>query len=128
MKTYKSFIVVFGTLLAGTAVGYCQNVQKNIDWDYMGVRPTRDINEGEELKVQDLEQIPLEPKTALEIRKDNVKSIMSAIDRNAKRAITKSQLLMYSDLSKQAPAVDRPKPEFEPERGCVAVHRYGPQP
>jgi flagella basal body P-ring formation protein FlgA len=93
----------------------------------MGVRPIRDIAKGEEIKQADVEQIALKKDTEIDIRRDNIKSIMSAVDRHAKRTIKKGELLMYKDFSTQSYG-ERPKPEFEPTEGCSNFHRYGPQP
>lgn len=128
MKAGKILVGLgFCTIFLAVA-GYCQTSQTAVDWDYMGVRPIHDLAQDVEIKQKDIEQVPLSKNASIEIRRDNVKSIMSAVDRRTKRVIKKGELLMYSDLGTQSYFIDRPKPEFEPKNGCTVSYPYGFKP
>lgn len=128
MKAGKILVGLgFCTVFLAVA-GYCQTSQTAVDWDYMGVRAIRDLAKDEEITPKDIEQVKLKQNTSIEIRSDNVKSLMSAVDRRTKRVIKKGELLMYADLGTQKYAIDRSKPEFEPKDSHLVTYPYGFKP
>jgi len=127
----KIWMVLIGASCCATFVcmtGICQTASPEIDWDYMGVRPIRDLAQDEEIKLKDIEQVSLSKNTSISIRCDNVKSTMSAVDRRTKRALKKGELLLYSDLGTQRYVVERYQPEFQSGKTHVISYPYGPKP
>ncbi|MDP3507763.1 MAG: hypothetical protein Q8T09_07205 [Candidatus Melainabacteria bacterium] len=92
--------------------GQCQT-SKEVNWNYMGVYASKSIPAGAEVKFADIEQKPLSNTTKPSILADNIKSTFSAVDRRAKRTISKGELLMKTDFGVQTPMVGRPHPENE---------------
>lgn len=98
---------------------------KPINWDYMGVRMTRDLAVGEETKTQDLMQVQLNAPLGFPIYGTNIKSVETACMRRALRPLKKGELVFYKDLSTRNTLLSSPSPESAAD-GCIEFNPYDP--
>ena len=98
---------------------------KPINWDYMGVRLTRDFAIGEETTPKDLVQVQLRPPLGFPIYGTNIKSVPTACMRRAVRPVKKGQLVFYADFSRVNRLLSPPSPEMA-VNGCIEFNPYDP--
>lgn len=98
---------------------------KPINWDYMGVRLTRDFAVGEETRSQDLMQVQLKAPLGFPIYGTNIKSVPTACMRRALRPLKKGELVFYKDFSVSNRLLSPPSPESVAD-GCIEFNPYDP--
>ena len=80
-------LIIGGVCLGLTIIGFYLTSHEEIDWDYMGTQATQDLALGHEINGSEIRQVKLAKNAPIELRCDNVKSIMSAVDRRTKRGL-----------------------------------------